>query len=134
MDEFIRHCIELLQPLGAVRVKSMFGGHGVYVDELFVAIAAAEQLYLKADATTRPRFEAAGCEPFRYAKKDGEVASFSYYRPPEDALESPALMLPWARLALEAALRARAAKPAPRAPTAKRKPPAAKKSVALKRR
>jgi DNA transformation protein len=34
----------------------------------------------------------------------------SYYRPPEEAMESAALMLPWGRLALQTALRAQAAK------------------------
>jgi DNA transformation protein len=31
----------------------------------------------------------------------------NYHTPPDEALESPALMLPWARLALEAAVTAR---------------------------
>lgn len=69
MDEFTRHCAELLTPLGAVRARRMFGGQGLYVDELFVAIIAGEQLYLKTDGESRSRFEAAGCEPFRYQKQ-----------------------------------------------------------------
>lgn len=110
MDEFTAHCAELLGPLGPVRARRMFGGQGLYADDLFVALILAEQLYLKADAVSRARFEAAGCEPFRY-QRQGQWTSLSYYRPPEEAMESPALMLPWARLALEAALRARAAGP-----------------------
>jgi len=124
-DEFTTHCAELLSPLGSVRARRMFGGQGLYLDELFVAIIVGEQLYLKTDAQSRPRFEAAGCEPFRYLRQ-GEWTSLGYFRPPEEALESPALMQPWARLALEAALRARAqqrpVKPRParsRAPGAK---------------
>lgn len=99
--------MELLAPLGPVRSRRMFGGAGLYADDVFVALMFGDQLYLKADDVTRPRFEAAGCEPFRYAKKDGESVSISYFRPPEEAMESSALMLPWARLAMEAALRAR---------------------------
>jgi DNA transformation protein and related proteins len=128
MDEFTQHCSELLAPLGAVRTRRMFGGQGIYVDELFMALIADEQLYLKTDAETRPRFEAAGCAPFRYLK-DGEWMSMSYFQPPEEAMESPALMLPWARLALDAALRARAGRavkpkraPATRPKTSSRKP------------
>lgn len=105
---FVEHCCELLAALGTVRAKRMFGGHGLYVDELFVAIVAAERLYLKTDAQTQPRFEAAGCAPFVYDAARGAVAT-SYWSAPDDALESPALMLPWARLALAAALRSRAA-------------------------
>lgn len=108
-NELVEHCRELLAPLGAVRVKRMFGGHGFYVDELFIALIAFGRLYLKADASTRTRFEAAGCEPFVYDGK-GKPVTMSYFTAPEDAMESPAFMQPWARLALEAALRARAAK------------------------
>lgn len=111
----------MLSPLGPVRVRRMFGGQGMDVDGLFLALIADGQLFLKADATTRERFVAAGCVPFTYATKDGERQVMSYYRPPEEALESPALMLPWARLAMEAALRAAHAKAAkPHRPTAKK--------------
>lgn len=111
--ELAEHCRELLTPLGAVRARRMFGGHGLYVDDLFVALIAFGRLYLKADAQSRPRFEAAGCEPFVY-DGGGKQVTLGYFTAPEDAMESPALMQPWARLALAAALRARAAK-APRA-------------------
>lgn len=113
-DDFAAHCVELLQPLGAARAKRMFGGHGLYLDELIVGLIAQEQLYLKTDAQTLPQWQAAGGRPFVYAsRRDGTVktATMSYWTPPEEAIESPALMRPWARLALEAALRAQAARP-----------------------
>lgn len=112
-SEFAAHCAELLGQLGPVRTKRMFGGHGFYVDDVFVALAFEDRLYLKADAQTRPRFEAAGCEPFVYDSA-GKQVSLGYWTAPDDAMESPAFMLPWTRLAMEAALRARNAKPAPR--------------------
>lgn len=113
-DDFAAHCVELLQPLGAARAKRMFGGHGLYVDGLMVGLIAQEQLYLKTDAQTLPQWQAAGGRPFVYtSRRDGAVktTAMSYWTPPEEAIESPALMRPWARLALEAALRAQAAKP-----------------------
>jgi DNA transformation protein and related proteins len=106
----VDHCLELLAPLGAVRSRRMFGGHGFYIDDLFVAIIAVERVYLKTDAQTRPAFEAAGSEPFVYDTKTGAVA-LGYWSVPAEAMESPALMQPWARQAIAAALRARAAKP-----------------------
>lgn len=115
LSEFAAHCAELLSSLGPTRVKRMFGGHGFYVDEVFVALAISERLYLKADANTRARFEAAGCEPFVYDGAGKQVTT-SYWSAPEDAMESPALMQAWARLAMEAALRARNAKPARKKP------------------
>lgn len=108
-NELVAHCLELLAPLGAPRARRMFGGHGLYVDDLFVALIAFDRLYLKADAQTRARFEAAGCTPFVYEGK-GQSVTMSYFTAPGDALESPAYMQPWGRLALEAALRAKATK------------------------
>jgi DNA transformation protein len=134
MDDFTALCVELLSPLGPVRTRAMFGGQGVYVDGLFAALIADGELFLKTDEVSREQFVAAGCTPFSYTTKDGERMVISYFRPPEEAMESPALMLPWARLAFEAALRAANAKvkKATRAPAKKvasGKKPAAKKTA-----
>jgi DNA transformation protein and related proteins len=116
---FVAHCLELLAALGPARARRMFGGHGLYVSELFVALVANERLYLKADATSREAFERAGCEPFAYSARDRKAVTLGYWSAPYSALDSPQAMLPWARLALAAALRAQAR---PRAPAATAKP------------
>lgn len=104
---FVAHCTELLAPLGTVRVGRMFGGWGFYVDELFMALIAYDQLYLKSDPQTQAQFAAAGCVPFAYVARDQEKVVTSYWSVPGEAMDSPALMEPWARLALQAALRSR---------------------------
>jgi DNA transformation protein and related proteins len=109
-SHFVEHCKELLGSIGNVRSRRMFGGHGLYVDDVFLAIVFDDRLYLKVDAQTRSAFEAASCLPFVYGSAGASV-SLSYFCAPDEATESPALMLPWARLALDAALRAKAAKP-----------------------
>lgn len=129
----VDHCLELLAPLGAARARRMFGGHGLYVDDLFVAIVVIDRLYLKADAQSQPAFVAAGCEPFVYEGASRPV-TMSYWTAPAEAMESPALMLPWARHAISAALRARAAKPSatsrrPRATAAKAAPKTRRRSA-----
>jgi DNA transformation protein len=48
--------------------------------------------------------------------------SMNYYSAPDDAMESPQLMAPWARLALEAALKARQSKPAAKRPVKPKSP------------
>ena len=109
-EELAAHSAELLSPLGAVKIRRMFAGQGLYVDDLFIAIIFADRLYLKSDNETRAAFEAAGGEPFIYDGA-GKTVTTSYRTVPADAMESPALMQPWARLAMAAALRARASKP-----------------------
>lgn len=105
----VDHCLELFAPLGRISARRMFGGWGFRVDgELFFALMIAERLYLKADESTRERFAAAGGAPFSYERpQSGRVISVDYWSVPAEALESPALMQPWARLALQAAVAAR---------------------------
>jgi DNA transformation protein len=108
-DEFIDYVMELFGPFGTVRTRRMFGGYGVYLDGLMFAIVSEDMLYLKADELNRVEFEQAGCEIFGYARK-GKRATLNFFRAPDDAMESPELMLPWARTAYAAALRANAKK------------------------
>jgi len=110
---YIAHCLELLAPLGAVRARRLFGGHGLYLDDLMFALVADEQLYMKVDALSLAQWQAAGGRPFVYEMRraaEPQRTAMSYWTPPDEAMESPGLMQPWARRALEAALRARAAK------------------------
>ncbi len=109
-DALVDHCLELLSSVGTPSAQRMFGGHGLRVDGLFIALIAFERLYLKADAQSRAQFAAAGCEPFVHAGKRKPV-TMSYWTVPPQALDSPDQMRPWARLALDAALRAAAAQP-----------------------
>ena len=123
-NDFVTHCLELLAALGQSRAKRMFGGHGIYVDERFMALATGHQLYLKTDALNREAFEQAGCQPFEFAGADGQRVVMSYWSAPDEAMDSPTLMLPWARLAMEAALRAAITKARPVAARAKSQPAA----------
>jgi DNA transformation protein len=107
--ELVSHVLELLAPMGHARSRRMFGGWGIYLDDVFIALIAFERLYLKVDELSRAEFEAAGCEPFVYEGKPGEVHVMSYWSAPAEALESPGEMRVWAHLALGAALRAKAA-------------------------
>jgi DNA transformation protein len=110
-DDFLDYVMELFGPFGTVSARRMFGGHGVYLDGLMFAILSGNTLYLTADEMNRIEFEQAGCEMFGYARK-GRRATLGFYGAPEDAMESPELMLPWARSAYAAALRANAKKQA----------------------
>lgn len=98
---------EQLAPLGAIRIKSMFGGFGVYADELFFAIIDDDVLFFKTDDLNRDRFIEAGSEPFTYPTKDGLQQALSYHAVPDGALDDTDELLDWARLGLESALRAR---------------------------
>ena len=117
-SELAQYCCELLASTGPCSAKRMFGGWGISTDGLTIAIIAdlgtGEKLWLKASDDNRQQWEAAGCKRFIYAStKDGETVSrgMNYYSAPDESMDSADAMAPWARLALEAAVCAKAAKP-----------------------
>ncbi len=130
-DSFVEYTLELLEPLGPVRARAMFGGWGLYDGGLMFGLIIEGRLYLKVDDVTRPAFEAAGCEPFVYTGAHKPV-TMSYWTAPTDAQDDALALLPWARRGVEAARRAAAKKRKPAVKkTASKKAPA--KKAATKR-
>jgi DNA transformation protein len=117
VPEFVAWVVERLEPLGPLRTRALFGGHGLWLDDavgedpsargkgLFFALFADDVLYLKADDETRTFFTGQGLEPFR--PFDGDTV-MDYYPVPDEVLEHPERLLAWANRALGAALRSRA--------------------------
>jgi DNA transformation protein len=106
---FIEFAVELLGRVGPVRARAMFGGHGLYRGDVMIGLVDDDEIFLKTDEATRPRFEEAGCRRWVF-EGGGKRMESSYFRPPDEAHESPEDMEPWARLAVEAGRRAAAAK------------------------
>jgi DNA transformation protein and related proteins len=126
--DFADYCCELLSGVGSPVAKRMFGGWGVSVDGLSIAwiidltpkgTGNNAKLYLKASDDTRAQYEAADCQRFVYEAK-GVEKSVNYYTAPDEAMESPDAMLPWARLALNVALDAKAKSAAKAKPKVKK--------------
>jgi len=109
--------LDQLSGLRGLRAQPMFGGLGLYADEVFFGILAADVLYFKVDDTTRPAYEAAGSTPFKpYSDRPMTMA---YYRVPVDVLEAAPTLVAWAKQAVTVA-------------RASRKSPAAKGDVKAK--
>lgn len=139
-NEYADYIADVLGPLGPIRLKAMFGGYGIYCDELFFALIIDDTLYFKADDSTRAAFESEELPPFTY-EKEGKVMTMSYYQASELIFEDSDALRHWGNLAIGAALRARkpaktaADKPAAKKTAAKKtaeKKPALKKTVAKK--
>ncbi len=123
---------ELFEPFGAVTVKRMFGGHGIYADALCFAFQADGEVYVKCDEASEAEFRAAGSSPFVYMAK-GKPMKMGYWRLVESAYDEPAELRRWASLGLEAArraARAKAVKASDRSASAKPKSVSAKRNSA----
>ena len=98
--------LDSLHPLGPVRSRAMFGGHGIYLEDTMFGLVADGVLYLKVDAHNRRSFEREGQTPFTYIK-NGKPVQMSFWRAPEVIFSDERALLTWARPAVEAAQRAK---------------------------
>ena len=107
--DFLQYVLDQLTQLGGVSSRRMFGGAGLYCDELFFGLISDDTLYLRVDDSNRSDYSARGAGPFRpYA--DRPELSMSYFEAPADVLEDARQLAEWARRSVAVAKRA----PAPR--------------------
>ena len=102
-EGFRQFVLDQLDPLGGIVPRPMFGGVGLYREDLFFGIIAGDVLYLKVDDGNRADYEAAGMPPFvPYPKRS---ATMQYYAVPIGVLENGDEIGTWARKAIAAAER-----------------------------
>ncbi len=104
-SEFVEFVLELLAPLGNVRARAMFSGHGIYQGEVMFAIIVDDQLYFKVDSVSRQAYAARGLAPFTYVAR-GKTKALQYYEAPPEVFEEPEAMRKWAQQAVGVALKA----------------------------
>ncbi len=128
--------VDLLDGFGAVEIKKMFGGAGVYRGGVMFALLDDDTIFLKADPAFAAELKASGSKPWVFSvMKDGSVRPLGYWSIPDSALDDPAEAADLARRALAAAglasksssRRTPAASGETRKTSTSRKKPAAKK-------
>ena len=108
-SEFTEYVLELLTPTGA-RPRRMFGGVGIFYDELMFALISDDRLYLKVDDRNREDYESVGSDPFTYETAKGSKEIRSYFEVPAELLDDGDDLCTWAEKAIAAALAADRAK------------------------
>ena len=107
-SDFLAYVLEQLAGLAGLSARRMFGGVGLYCEELFFGLIDNDTLYLRVNDDNRADYTARGMSQFRpYA--DRPELSMSYYEAPADVLEDPAQLVSWARRSVAVAMAAAAA-------------------------
>jgi DNA transformation protein len=126
-DPFHEFVAELFQPLGAVTIRRMFGGAGVYKDGVMFALLANDVIYLKADAALRKALMEEGCEPFIWIRPADKMRfDLGYVSLPSGAMDDADEASAWGRKALTVAKAAKAKAPVKKAATKSKVTKAAK--------
>jgi DNA transformation protein and related proteins len=103
--DYLQYVLDQLAGLDHVSSRRMFGGAGLYCDELFFGLISDDTLYLRVDASNRADYTARGAGPFRpYA--DRPELSMSYFEAPAEVLEDARQLAEWARRSVAVAQRA----------------------------
>lgn len=91
-DGYIAYVMDLLEPLGTVTGRRMFGGYGIWEDgDMFALLDRESTLYFKVDDGTRARYAAAGGVQFM---------TMPYWSVPAEVLEDEDTLHLWAREAI----------------------------------
>ncbi len=98
--EYKEYVLEQLAPIHPVWSRNMFGGVGLYSEEveaIFALITSSDELFFKVDEENRADYEAIGAEQFE---------NMPYFAPPADALEDEDELRTWVEKSVDVARRA----------------------------
>jgi DNA transformation protein len=96
-DEFVDYVVEQLAGWGAVSVRRMFGGAGLYREGTMFGVLADDVAYLKVDDSNRDEFLRAGSAPFEPYPDKIKTTVRTFFEIPADVMEDPDELARWAQ-------------------------------------
>jgi DNA transformation protein len=99
-DSFKDFVLDQLEQLGDLDCRPMFGGYGLYLDEIFFGIIFQDRLYLKTNVRSAVSYRKLGMKPFQPNRKQRLK---KYYEVPVDIIEDFDRLTIWAKEALTVA-------------------------------
>ena len=120
--EYREYLQDLFAELGPIRIKRMFGGAGLYLDDAcFALVLGGEEILMRGNAEIGPIYEAEGSTQWVYENERRGPVAMPYWPLPDSAQDDPEEAAQWARLSLESARKAAAEKAAAKARKAAKK-------------
>ena len=95
---------------GALRSRRMFGGVGLYSDELFFGLIDDDTLFFKTDDSNIARYRARNMPRFMPFPGPARSGSIGYHQVPADVIEDAETLVEWARKSVAVALASQATK------------------------
>ncbi len=120
--EYREYLQDLFAQVGPIRVKRMFGGAGIYLDDAcFAIVLGGEDIMMRGDKEIGPKFEAEGSTQWVYENERRGPVAMPYWRLPDSAQDDPEEAAEWARLSLDPARKSAVEKAAAKARRAAKK-------------
>ena len=96
-DSFLYFVLDQLAGMSNVSCRAMFGGFGLYRDELFFGIIHNGRLYFKTNENTRTVYIQQGMKPFQPNRSQ---TLKNYYEVPPEIIDDPEYLVGWAKNAV----------------------------------
>jgi DNA transformation protein len=128
--QYLAYVLEQLGGLGSVNPRRMFGGVGLYREDLFFGLIDDDTLYFKTGATNSADYVARNMPRFM-PPANRPMGPMGYHQVPADIIEDADALVSWGRKAVAVALAARQAKSARTARVTSR--PKVRKTAAKKK-
>jgi DNA transformation protein len=120
--QYLAYVLEQLAGLPALRSNRMFGGAGLYSDDMFFGLIDDDTLYFKTGPANIEQYTARKMPKFMpFPDKTGSV--MGYHQVPADIIEDAESLVSWARQSVAVQLSAKADKPGKRAKQPAKKQP-----------
>jgi DNA transformation protein len=107
--QFLAYLLEQLEGVSGLRSRRMFGGIGLYADDVFFGLVDDDTLYFKTDDSNVAQFRERGMARFMPFPDRPETA-LGYHQVPVEVIEDPDTLVDWARRSVAVAVAVRAAK------------------------
>ena len=104
-SSFQQFVLDQLRDMGDVTCRAMFGGFGLYQNDVFFGIIHKSRLYFKTNESTKERYVQEGMKPFRPNRSQ---TLKNYYEVPADVIDEPDRLVEWAQEAVECAVKGQA--------------------------
>lgn len=105
-SEFVEYALELIDPVGNISIRSMFGGYAIYKSGTTFALIADDEIYFKIDESNIEDFKKLNSRPFTYQKQD-KIITMSYWLLPTEILENQEKLFEFVNKSYKAALKAK---------------------------
>ncbi|QNN21522.1 TfoX/Sxy family protein [Planctomycetales bacterium ZRK34] len=103
-SEFVEYVVDALTGFDFVEPRRMFGGYGLFCDEVMFAIVVDDVLYVRVDAVTDGDFDDEVSPRFSYMRA-GRPCKLPYRQIPDAAMDNREALCRYAELGREAAIR-----------------------------
>lgn len=103
-NPLVEMILEKLSPHGPIKARAMFGGYGIYYEDIIFASIVENELYFRIDEHNRKDYEGFASKPFIYEGMNKPVI-MPYLTLPEEILNNPLELPKWIQKSVQASLR-----------------------------